>query len=803
MIQYAYIMQFFQSAFMRMIRILSLFFISIWLYTGIVTKDEIYLPIFFLSVFLQVEIFLRYKVSRVLPKVKLKDNEGKNFLLSCTNQVLGKIISNDKPVKVINAFIRTSQGEFLLQRIPIIKKEIPSHEVSLQELLENAALVSKSTGGKYITTMDMVVSYFLIVEPVTKLLFNKQIKKEELLQILVWTRQKFPHEENPPKKLVEFYGGGIGDVLTTGWTPETKKYTQDFSYTAYKNKPHILGREKEFSQLLEVVSKTDNNNVLLVGNPGSGRENLVSLFAMESFLHQASVSFPHIKVLELMIGPLIAGSTNRAELEERLQSVINEVSHSGNIILYIPEFQNIVGSSSYNIDLSGALFPYLKSGKIPVIASVSEGSFKNFIEKSSIIEAFTVVKLSEPELETIKKMLLLKTDEIEEKNKVILTYRAITSAIEYADRYFQERALPGSAADLLEDVAHMISVNKSNNARLSDNNYPLVFDTDIVTAVQAKIHIAVAAPEKDEKDLLLHLENKLHERVINQQDAITAVAESMRRLRSGLISLKRPISFLFLGPTGVGKTETAKALADLYFGGEDKMIRLDMSEYSDTDGVKRLLGASPGEGNERGELTDKIADSPASLVLLDEFEKAHSRILDLFLQVLEDGRLTDNKGKTVNFLNCIIIATSNAGAEFIREELVKGIKVDKVFEGKLLDNLQSQHLFRPELINRFDDVVIFKPLGRTEMEAIAKILLTDLAKRLSEQDIDFSFDEKLIVKILNEGFDVQFGARPLRRYIQSNIEDILAQKKLKDEIKRGSKVFMSVEEEGVIQTTIS
>lgn len=295
----------------------------------------------------------------------------------------------------------------------------------------------------------------------------------------------------------------------------------------------------------------------------------------------------------------------------------------------------------------------------------------------------------------------------------------------------------------------------------------------------------------------------MHERVIDQEHAIIAISESMRRLRAGLVSLKRPISFLFLGPTGVGKTETAKALAELYYGGEDKMIRLDMSEYADEEGVKRLLGAPPGEGEERGELTDKIADHPASLVLLDEFEKAHQKILDLFLQVLEDGRLTDNKGKTVSFVNSIVIATSNAGAEFIREEVVKGTVIDKNFSQRLLDYLQTQHLFRPELLNRFDEVVVFKPLGLPEMQAIAKILLADMTKRLQEQDITFTYDEKLLQKIITEGFDMQFGARPLRRYIQSNIEDIMAQKKLKDEIKRGNKVYMTTDEVGNVITEVT
>jgi ATP-dependent Clp protease ATP-binding subunit ClpA len=292
------------------------------------------------------------------------------------------------------------------------------------------------------------------------------------------------------------------------------------------------------------------------------------------------------------------------------------------------------------------------------------------------------------------------------------------------------------------------------------------------------------------------MEEKLHERIIGQEAAVASIAEALRRLRTGVQLATRPISFLFLGPTGVGKTETAKALGELYFGGESNIIRLDMSEYANEVGLTRLLGALPGQGDERGELTDKIHDHPASLVLLDEFEKAHPRILDLFLQVLEDGRLTDNKGKTVSFSNAIIIATSNAGSEFIRESVKSGKPVDKEFEASLIENLQSNRIFKPELLNRFDDVVTFKPLSKENVQAIIKLELKKLIKALEEEDISVSFDDTVIAKIAEEGIDDQFGARPLRRYIQNTVEDLIAKKKLKDEISRGSKVVISVGKDG-------
>ena len=320
----------------------------------------------------------------------------------------------------------------------------------------------------------------------------------------------------------------------------------------------------------------------------------------------------------------------------------------------------------------------------------------------------------------------------------------------------------------------------------------IVEEKDVIEKVEEKTHIAVGKPGKEEKKLLLNLEEEIHKRLIDQEQAVNSIAQALRRLRAGLSEDGRPISFLFLGPTGVGKTETSKALARLYFGGESSMIRLDMSEYSEGGSLKKLLGPMRGEEESGGELTDKILDNPFSLVLLDEFEKASPDILNLFLQVLDDGRLTDNKGRTVSFADSIIIATSNAASEFIREEVNKGTAIDKKFGQQLLEFLQTKGIFKPELLNRFDGIIVFKPLGENEIEEITKILLKELSDKMLEQDITISFDESLIDKIIKEGFDEQFGARPIRRYIQDNVEDQIAQKILKDEIKRGDKIQLTV-----------
>jgi len=683
------------------------------------------------------------------------------------------------------------QTKLYLAKLGITSQDFPKGEIAWKEVVSHALDVSKKTHGIYITTMDLVASYLLLVEPTSKVLFNAKLKEEDILQILTWARIEYPQEEVLPEIHLHITGGGLAEGLLTGWTPETKKYTLNYTINL-KRRPILVNREKEYQSLIDSLAKSENNNILLVGEAGVGKENLIQALAYDSYKGTLPDNLNYKTILELMVGQLIAGTKERGELEERLQFIIDEVSHSGNVILYLPEFQDIMGASSYQVDLSGALLPYLKEGKIPIVASMTDGNFKAYVEKHAIKEAFTELQIDEPEKNAAIVMLMEKAAEIEKQEKIPLTYKAIATAVTHADRYLQGSVLPGSAVRLLIDTAHTVAVAK-------DKKRPkFVMEDDVIAKVEEITKIKIAQPQGTEKEFLLNLEKKLHERVIGQNSAISSVAEAMRRLRTSQSVTSRPISFLFLGPTGVGKTETARALSDLYYGGEDNIIRLDMSEYGDEAGLTRLLGALPGQGQERGELTDKIHDHPSSLVLLDEFEKAHSKILDLFLQVLEDGRLTDNKGQTVSFSNAIIIATSNAGSEMIREAVQKGTTLDKAFQGTLLEFLQSNHLFKPELLNRFDDIVMYTPLDEKELSAITRLYLTELSKKYAEEDITVTFDDAVIGKIAKEGADPQFGARPLRRYIQDKIEDLIAQKKLKDEIKRGDRIAFGINETGDI-----
>jgi ATP-dependent Clp protease ATP-binding subunit ClpC len=454
----------------------------------------------------------------------------------------------------------------------------------------------------------------------------------------------------------------------------------------------------------------------------------------------------------------------------------------------------LFGAGSFSLDLSGALAPYLKNGTLPIIASMTEGNYKAFFQKSSLSQLFTPITLTEPMPEQSERMVMEKTKEIEMKQSVIITYSALKFSVKYANRYSQSMVLPGSALAFLSDA--ISGLTHQSVAYYGNTKKRLLTKGELIRNFEHKTKITLSEPSATEKDMLLHLEVILHGDVVGQDEAINTISQAMRRIRSGVDTLNRPVSFLFLGPTGVGKTEAAKSLATTCFGGERAMIRLDMSEYADEQGQRRLLGALPGQGDELGELTEKVRDNPLSLILLDEFEKAHPSILNLFLQILDDGRLTDNKGRVVSFMNTIIIATSNAGSDLIHAAVESGKAIDKAFSAQLIEHLQTSNIFRSELLNRFDAIVTFKSLTITDVTKITSILLRDLRKSMEEKDIALSFDQGVLEKISKEAYDKEFGARPIRRYVQNTLEELISQKLLKNELNRGDRIKVIVGKNG-------
>ncbi len=686
--------------------------------------------------------------------------------------------SKKSTTEIIKNLLKRKDVQFFLQKGEMDKKEVPLIEISKDSMLKNIK--------SQITHLDFFVSYLLSIEEQTKLFFKKQLKYKDAESILYWAKSAFPDNANKPFR-VSFWGEGIGESWVSGWTLETNKYVIDITKEALSENPMLLGRKKEYDEVVEALS--ENKSCLLVGEPGSGKSSLVKSLAFKSFVGDMRRNLSHQRFFQLLTDAFLAGAQNQGQLEERLNNVVLEISHSGNVIIFIPNFENILGASTFNTDLSGALIPYMEKGLIRIIANITFGSYKKFVEPKHTLESvFEIIKFEEPDKETALQMLLQMVPEIEKKTKTAITYKAVLASSNFAKKYLQDRVMPGAGVSLLKDTANMVSLSGKK----------IVEEQDVINKVEEKTKIAIGAPKETEANLLLHLEAELSKYIVGQKEAVFEVAEALRRLRTGLNSKEKPISFLFLGPTGVGKTATAEALSNIYFGGKNKMIRLDMSEYSTEESVKRFLG---GLSDSKG-LADMVFDNPYSLILLDEFEKSNPKIIDLFLQVFDDGRLTDNTGKTVSFADAIIIATSNAASEYVREEVNKGTIIDKFFQKKLLEFLQEKGIFRPELLNRFDGIVVFEPLKKEEILQITKLMLNDLSKKMLEKDIVVNFDEKIIAKIANEGFDEQFGARPINRFIQNNIEDLLAQKMLKEDIKRGNKVSISVNDANLIIVTV-
>jgi ATP-dependent Clp protease ATP-binding subunit ClpC len=785
------------SVLFRVVRLLVLCVLLVLVLTGFFQGQVPKLALFCLSWALMIEVFFHFALSRIAPRVVAVENDGKQPLASFTHAALDAFLSSSRPEGILRELLRLPEVQFLLERMLITEKDVPTASVNLPDWMQQAVATVKARRGTYVTAMDCFAAYLFMTEAATKLLFQKELHPEDLDAILEWGILTFPEAERVSIPSVSWIGSGIADGLMTGWTPETKQYTIDFTAQALASPRSLIGREQEYAALISALAKPEANNVLIIGAPGVGKEKLVETLAIDSFSGSLAGPVNHKRIITLMIGTLLAGAGDRSELESRLQAIIAELTHAGNIILSIPELQEIMGDSSYNLNLSGALLPYLKTGALPIIATMTPGNYKTYMEKNGLREVFTTISLTEPELPLARRMLYRKIPEFERLFRVLIPYVTLKQVLAHAHTYLPDDVLPGSGVRLLSDAA------QNERGETLYGRRRVVLPQTVIAQVEVKAHANVGPPQQAEKTLLLHLEQKLHERIIGQEQAITVIAEALRRLRSGITKADKPISFLFLGPTGVGKTETAKALADLYYGGEAKMLRLDMSEYVDAAGVERLLGAPPGAGDERGELTDKIHDHPYTLVLLDEFEKAHPKILDLFLQVLADGRLTDNKGRTVSFTNAIIIATSNAGSEFVREAVTQGSEIGPKFQEKLLEQLQTEHLFKPELLNRFDAVVTYRPLTQAEGHAVAELLLKEITKQLAEQDITVKFDDQVLAKIAEEGSDEQFGARPLKRYIQDTIEDMIAKLKLEEKLKRGNTVHFSLDAAGKIIPTIA
>ena len=615
----------------------------------------------------------------------------------------------------------------------------------------------------------------------------------------------------------------------------------------------VIGREKEIQRVIQILSRRTKNNPVLIGEPGVGKTAVAEGLALEIAKGNVPEILKDKRVVSLDLTGMVAGAKYRGDFEERIKAAIDEVKKSKNTILFIDELHTIVGAGAAegSADAANILKPSLARGDFQVIGATTLNEYRKYIEKDAALERrFQPVKVGEPTPEQAVQILKGLRDSYEAHHKVKITDEAINAAVTLSSRYIADRYLPDKAIDLIDEGASKVrlaSLTSPDNvkeledeiadyekekasaineqdferaARLRDEQKELqtklddakkkwqeqqkgnsgeVTAEDIAKIVSEWTGIPVVQLTKEESERLLNMENVLHERVIGQSEAVTAIAKAIRRGRVGLKDPKRPVgSFIFLGPTGVGKTELCKALAEAMFGDENAMLRLDMSEYMEKHTVSKLIGSPPGYVGfeEGGQLTEKVRRKPYSVVLFDEIEKAHPDVFNMLLQILEDGRLTDSQGRTVDFKNTIIIMTSNVGARLITEKQSslgfnsenENAEESEKKDIKELVTGELRKVFRPEFLNRVDDIIVFNKLNKDEIKQIAVKMLKTLENRLDKMNIKISFTDNAVSEIADKGFDENYGARPIRRAIQNEIEDPLSEQMLEGKVKDGAVV---------------
>lgn len=643
-------------------------------------------------------------------------------------------------------------------------------------------------------------------------------------------------------------------------TPTLDEYSRDLTEMAEAGKlDPVIGREKEIERVIQILSRRTKNNPCLIGEPGVGKTAIAEGLAQRIMDENVPENLLDKRVVSLDLGALVAGSKYRGEFEKRMKSVVDEIRAAGDVIVFIDEIHTLVGAGAAEgaIDAANILKPALARGELQCIGATTLDEFRKYIEKDAALERrFQSILVEEATVEETVEILKGLRDSYEAHHRVKITDEAIRAAAYLSNRYITDRFLPDKAIDLIDEAGSRVHLRQNTrppqvkelSARLEDiekekeasiksqefekaarlrdeekqlrealentrkewkqqkgSDNTIVTEEDIAEVVSSWTGIPVSKMSLEESEKLLHLEEDLHQRVIGQEEAIVAISKAVRRARAGLKDPKRPIgSFIFLGPTGVGKTELARALAQSMFNDEDAMIRIDMSEYMEKHAVSRLVGAPPGYVgyDEGGQLTEQVRRHPYSVILLDEIEKAHPEVFNILLQMLEDGHLTDAQGRKVDFRNTVIIMTSNVGATMIEKTGRLGFvtataeSIEKDEYDRMKDRVMSElrRTFRPEFLNRIDEVIVFHALNKEHIKSIVELMLKELSRKLAEHGIKVEYSPDAKDFLAEEGFDAEFGARPLRRAIQRYVENALSEKLLAGEFKENDTILIEAED---------